>query len=201
MDWIIVVLIIIGIVSRSNKKKKQTQRRQQQAWQDAAAAMDAAEKPKGHIPPKVRTEISSFVKELGSDVLDNGIPTVREAVQEIRGALPTKKPPRPSMPKKAAPQPAAPAAGSLHYQPACYEPMAAQRLTAQRLTTVHPEGETHEEHAAHVERIRAGEQQLQAAQSREEILRSVNLKNLRTAVIMSEVLGKPVSLRPRGQFR
>ena len=196
MDWIIVVLIFIGIFSRSNKKKKQAEQRRNQAWQEAAAAMNRQEPARGHIPPKVRAEISQFVKEISADVIEDGIPTIREAVQDIRGTLPSKKPPRPVMPKKAAAQPEAPKAGSMHYAPADYQPMAAQRLETARI-----EGETHAEHAAHVDRIRADEQQSQAAQAREEILRSVNLKNLRNAVIMSEILGKPVSLRPRGSFR
>ena len=122
MDWIIVVLIFIGIFSRSNKKKKQAEQRRNQAWQEAAAAMNRQEPARGHIPPKVRAEISQFVKEISADVIEDGIPTIREAVQDIRGTLPSKKPPRPVMPKKAAAQPEAPKAGSMHYAPADYSP-------------------------------------------------------------------------------
>ena len=59
------------------------------------------------------------------------------------------------------------------------------------------EGESHEEHAKHLRRIEEEEalhrQELEALND----LREANLDKLRAAVVMSEVLGKPVSLRPR----
>ena len=59
------------------------------------------------------------------------------------------------------------------------------------------EGESHEEHAEHLRRIE--EEEAQRRQEREALddLREANLDRLRAAVVMSEVLGKPVSLRPR----
>ena len=59
------------------------------------------------------------------------------------------------------------------------------------------EGESHEEHAEHLRRIE--EEEAQHRQEREALndLREANLDRLRAAVVMSEVLGKPVSLRPR----
>ena len=59
------------------------------------------------------------------------------------------------------------------------------------------QGESIEEHAEHRRRI--AEEEARHHQEREALseLRNANLEKLRTAVIMSEVLSKPVSLRPR----
>ena len=62
---------------------------------------------------------------------------------------------------------------------------------------VSTQGESAEEHAEHHRRI--VEEEMQRHQEREmlEDLRNANLEKLRAAVVMSEVLGKPVALRER----
>lgn len=63
------------------------------------------------------------------------------------------------------------------------------------------QGERAAEHAAHQKRMREEEAEaLRAAESVREA-RQLKLEELRGAVVMSEVLGKPVALRPRNPRR
>lgn len=64
--------------------------------------------------------------------------------------------------------------------------------------TVSTQGESAAEHAEHRQKILAEEARLREQQETLQELRHLNRKKLRSAVVMSEVLGKPVSLRPRG---
>lgn len=63
--------------------------------------------------------------------------------------------------------------------------------------SVSTQGESEAEHAEH--RLRAAAEEAARRQEHEALreLRAANRDKLRTAVVMSEVLGKPVSLRPR----
>ena len=63
------------------------------------------------------------------------------------------------------------------------------------------QGESAEEHAEHHRRIEEEEAQRQQERDALADLREANLDRLRAAVVMSEVLGKPVSLRPRTGYR
>ena len=64
--------------------------------------------------------------------------------------------------------------------------------------TISTQGESAAEHAEHRQRILAEEARLHEQQQTLQELRHLNRQKLRSAVVMSEVLGKPVSLRPRG---
>ena len=64
--------------------------------------------------------------------------------------------------------------------------------------TISTQGESAAEHAEHRQRILAEEARLREQQQTLQELRHLNRQKLRSAVVMSEVLGKPVSLRPRG---
>ena len=64
--------------------------------------------------------------------------------------------------------------------------------------TVSTQGESTEEHAGHHQKILAEEARMQEVQETLQELRHMNRQKLRQAVVMNEVLGKPVSLRPRG---
>lgn len=64
--------------------------------------------------------------------------------------------------------------------------------------TVSTQGESAAEHAEHHQKILSEETRLRKHQETLEELRHLNRQKLRSAVVMSEVLGKPVSLRPRG---
>ena len=66
---------------------------------------------------------------------------------------------------------------------------------------VSTQGESAEEHAKHHRRIQEEEARRQQEYDALADLREANLDKLRAAVVMSEVLGKPVSLRPRTGYR
>ena len=59
------------------------------------------------------------------------------------------------------------------------------------------QGESIEEHAEHRRKIAEEEARFHEERAALSDLRNANLEKLRTAVVMSEVLGKPVALRPR----
>lgn len=61
----------------------------------------------------------------------------------------------------------------------------------------HTEGETHEEHSRHLEVLRQREASETLAAEAALELAEMNLKKLRRAVVMAEVLNKPVALRRR----
>ena len=61
------------------------------------------------------------------------------------------------------------------------------------------EGETEAEHAAHRLRAEAAEALRDRAEENRQALAAMNLQALRSAVVMKEILDKPVSLRPRGR--
>lgn len=63
--------------------------------------------------------------------------------------------------------------------------------------TISTQGESAAEHALHRQKILAEESHLRQQQETLQELRHLNRQKLRSAVVMSEVLGKPVSLRPR----
>ena len=63
--------------------------------------------------------------------------------------------------------------------------------------SVSTQGESQEEHAEHHRRIADEEARLHQEREALNDLRAANLSKLRAAVVMSEVLGKPVALRPR----
>ena len=59
------------------------------------------------------------------------------------------------------------------------------------------EGETVAEHSMHRQRAAQAEAQAQIEQEALQALRAANLQALRNAVVMKEILDKPVALRPR----
>ena len=61
----------------------------------------------------------------------------------------------------------------------------------------HTEGETHEEHRRHVEALHQREREESLATEAAVELAEMNLQKLRHAVVMAEILDKPVALRRR----
>ena len=199
MDGLIGLLIILGISSvfSSNKKKKQQQRSaaKQRAFRDAAEAMQAGKKP------YAREEWKQFLSEMegapakkpapAAEIAKPAVQIPEPAVQPAAPAVQAAKPPvqaasaEPLIPKKA-PQktPAAPA-------PLLYMDNDAPE------GSISTQGESAAEHAMHRQKILAREEAIRREHEALQEVRSLNLKKLRTAVVMSEVLGKPVSLRPR----
>ena len=181
MDGLISILIIIGLAafSSSRKKKKKAQEKataRDRAFKEASQAIEQAKIP--------------FSKEEWEALLKAQKPLEDTAKPKAAPAKPKAKPARAAKPanavKPSKPQPAPAAAPVLHIEDDAPE------------GTVSTQGESIAEHAAHVARIHAEENRLLQTQQMLQALRGLNRQKLRDAVVMSEILGKPVSLRPRG---
>lgn len=184
MDGLISILIIIGLAafSSSRKKKKKTQEKataRDRAFKEASQAIEQAKIP--------------FSKEEWEALLKAQKPLEDTAKPKAAPAKPKAKPARAAKPANAV-KPAKP-------QPAPAVPAAVPVLHIEDDApegTVSTQGESIAEHAAHVARIHAEENRLLQTQQTLQALRGLNRQKLRDAVVMSEILGKPVSLRPRG---
>ena len=170
MDGLISLIVIIGIalISSSQKKKKV----QQRSAKKARAFRDAAEVLDAPKPKKKAVSAEGW-QELLSEMES----MAQAAKPKAKPAEPMAKPAKP-VPKQAAPV--------LHLENDDPE------------GSISTQGESAQEHARHRQKILAEEEQLRREHEDLQEIRSMNLEKLRTAVVMSEVLGKPVSLRRRG---
>ncbi|MDO5323094.1 MAG: hypothetical protein Q4G06_03685 [Clostridia bacterium] len=177
MDGLIALLIIIGVVtsiSKSGKKKK------------AAEAQRKAEKPSPAQPKASATKIPYTREEWEQFLADaEGEAAAKPAPAKKAAAKPAAQKRKVSAPQMnvAAPAPAAMSTGSIALDPK-------QSV----------EGETEAEHAVH--RLRAAQEDMRIGVERaaEQAFAEVNLQALRSAVVMKEILDKPVSLRPRRRY-
>lgn len=222
MDWIIVLLIIVGVVSRAGKKKRQ--QAQKQAMQRQAGFDEAARLQQGGASRLAETlkDVGAELKaelqdELESGLMDELPPPVQKLAGQVaqeRGAAgqPAAKLPYTKLPytkeewQKLFASPDAAQAKPIEAQAGPIEaPVKAPANDKTIMTSVITgsdtgavEGETPLEHAAHRQRVLAEEARIHREHAQLRELRSANLQKLRSAVVMSEVLGRPVSLRPRG---
>lgn len=177
MDGLISMLIIFGIFSlfSSNKKKKA----QKKHMEKARGFMEAAETALEEKAPFSMDEWKDYLKQQPAS--GHAAPAVRKMAEEkVKTAVQNAeiKPAKVRPVKAAKPQPAL-----QHDDPE---------------GSISTQGETPEEHAEHRRKILAEEEKRHQEHAARQELRDMNLKKLRSAVVMSEVLGKPVSLRPRG---
>lgn len=173
MDSVIYLLIVIGLfVLRSSKKKKQPP--------EKTVQRSLAEPENEQAFFRASTKMP-FLSMDWAELLDS---TQEPEKKEIKV-----KPPKSvrTKAKQRAPKKAAAPAGQSEISPP--------------ENAIHTEGENAEEHAAHIAKIRAEEEQLYKSRQELQELRHLNRQKLRSAVIMSEVLGKPVSLRSRADRR
>ena len=174
MDGLIVLLIVIGVIARiskSNKKKKAA---------EAARRQEQAEKI-----PYSREEWDAYLKA-------EGIPARPKAKAKPAAAVPT----APAKPVKAQAKPAAqPVKAAAAPIPAT--PSAPGTGSIRMDPSQGVEGETVAEHSMHRQRAAQAEAQAQIEQEALQALRAANLQALRNAVVMKEILDKPVALRPR----
>lgn len=197
MDSLIVILLIIGLVSsisKKNKKKQQQQQRARQAGYDAVSAVPAPPmrvdaqntKPSNPKVPYTKEDWAKLLAEKDNSAANA---KQRAAKAPLRGGDSSLIV---EMEAGVSSQP-----GKEAHEGQKFQTLTAQRLNAQRLRpdVRHLEGESRREHEAHKQRI--AEEEARLHREREELreLRNVNLKKLRSAVVMSEVLGKPIALR------
>ena len=178
LDGLIALLIIIGLVtsiSKSNKKKK--------AAQAQKAAKPAAQAGEVRIP-YTREEWAQFLEQehipkpqgppKPAAAKPEDAAKVAAAVLERRGAQAA---------QRSVPTPAPAPSGSIAVD-------ANQGV----------EGETEAEHAAHRMRAARAEACRRSECAEAQAVAQVNLQTLRSAVVMKEILDKPVSLRPRRRY-
>ena len=189
MDGLIIVLLIIGLVSRIGKKKKQEQNRKRQAGFNEAAELKREEKK-----PSPAKKIADALEMVESEAKQLKIPLPKPEVRRETKDAVVKAILRSGDSGLISQMNAR--SGAEAKQPAG-EGQAFEKLNAQRLRPEekHREGESRLEHAAHRARIAEEEARLHQQRTELQELRSMNLKKLRTAVVMGEVLGKPVALR------
>lgn len=124
----------------------------------------------------------------------------RRALQGAQQAQAAQKPkPRPARqsPRTQA-QPSTPEELQAHLAAMDAQSRPASKREEGKIST---QGESEAEHAEHRRRIAAEEAARRLEHETLRDLREANRDKLRTAVIMSEVLGKPIALRPRTGYR
>ena len=179
MDGLIVLLIIISVISsigKSNKKKKKATEAQRKAEKPSSAQS----KPDAAKIPYTREEWSQFLKEEGTPKAKaQPKPAAKpEDMVKVVAAVLQKRKAQAAQQRAAAPL--REATGSIVLDPR-------QGV----------EGETEAEHAVHRRRAEAEEALRDSAQEARSAVAAMNLQALRSAVVMKEILDKPVSLRPR----
>lgn len=179
MDGLIVLLVIFGIINAitsKNKKEKQAKKSAAQAQAFESAIPKAQAKAKPRPQPKAKPQPQPKPK---ADERQTRLPFTREEwkayLNELSEELVATK-----------------AASSSKPASAAYDE--GESFHEGFIST---QGESAEEHAEHRRRI--AEEEAQRHQELEALndLRHANREKLRAAVVMSEVLGKPVALRPR----
>ena len=187
VDGLIALLIIIGIVtsiSKSGKKKKAAE-----AHKRAETPSPARPKPSATKIPYTREEWEQFLADAEGESAAEPAPAKAAA----KPAAPTPKAAKPAVP--------APQKRRAKVVPSVVasEPEPARgSIAADALQSM--EGETEAEHAAHRLRAEREEARIQIERAAEQVQTEVNLQTLRSAVVMKEILDKPVSLRPRRRY-
>lgn len=183
MDGLIVVLLILGLVARISKKKKNSgnARRGGAARGVAEKITDALEMAgkeaaKQAKIPYTKEEWSQYLRQSAAEE------DARAPIAPMQAAEPA---------ARIAPPPPAPGAKPVSRP---LKPKPVQR-EARSEAEAPREGESRREHAAHLARIAREEEKIARRQEEIKRLRDVNLEKLRSAVVMSEVLGKPLALR------
>jgi len=186
MDGLITILILFGLyaVRLSNKSVKKMRQQQQKQ----RALIETAETMKQEKIPFSKDEWTAYLKEMdpgkkksapiARKTVETRVKNVLgdDALQQIQKAVPVQA-------KASKPIAPAPAFNNDHDEPE---------------GTVSTQGESAVEHARHRQKVLGEEARLRQQQETLQELRHLNRQKLRSAVVMSEVLGKPVSLRPRG---
>lgn len=177
MDGLITLLIIFGIFALKSSRKKQ--RAQQQA------ARKNGFKEAGETLAKAQEKIPFSREEWTAYLKAQAQPEEKKPAARPVAAKPAAKP----VAVKPAPVKPTPVRALEHDDP---------EGTISTQGTHSTEGETAAEHAEHRLKVLREEASRRLEHEAIQDLKSMNLKKLRSAVVMSEVLDKPVSLRRRG---
>lgn len=170
MDGLISI-IVIGLISYaiSSGKNKKKKAEKRQGAQ-APSVPPVPKMPKAETIPYTKAEWEAFLKETKAAKTNAEAPKKAPAAEKAR-------------PAKPAPQP----------KPA---PVEAEPFEQGVVST---QGESEAEHERHRRRILEEEARQEKRLEEMRDLERLNLQKLRAAVVMREILDKPVSLRPRGR--
>ncbi len=184
MPYLIILAAIFGIISSMNKKKKKQEQDAARKQAAQAQAGQAAQTEQQQIEQlRARQQAQRAAAQAKQPVIPSTF--TPEEWEAYMNARLDKAAPAPEPVKEAAAQP-------IPAPEVIKQPVFAQSLDAHEA-----EGETHAEHAAHNERVQARER---AERQRFESLRDrrfASRQRMRDAIVMSEILGKPVSLKKR----
>lgn len=206
MDALIALFIIIGLVnvlgSSRRKREQEAKEAQRRAFREAEQARQASEP----LPPSQRAQARRAKREAVEARLAHTPEELQAhlAGMEARGSgaswpnaggnIPLEVAARTNEPKPAEPRVAA----TRSSEPKPAEPkVVAPHRPHDGEGTISTQGESAEEHAEHLRRAAAEEQARRLARETLRDLRSARREKLQSAVVMSEILNKPVSLRPR----
>ena len=169
MGQLIAIFLIIGILNTLTSNKKKKKQNAQKSGAQRAAAVQPKQQPK---PAAQQSKPASAKRQPAQQ---QRIPFTKAEWKAYLNELSAELPPKAE----------APAPAPVEF---------AEELGEGFVST---QGESFEEHAEHRRKI--AEEEARRHQEREALddLRNANLEKLRAAVVMSEVLGKPVALRPR----
>lgn len=186
MDGLVILLIIIGIVSKLYKGKDK----------GAAKGRPAQKRPGAERVPHDRKAWEAYLKEDAAPEVAEAVTRPAAAVRDVPVAPVQAAKKR----RRAAEAEAVQTAAAKPARPSAAVPRAPQPVQGSlAMENGRHEGESDAEHAQHLMRAAQAEAIRSADQEAQQILREVNLRNLRTAVVMKEILDRPVSLRPRGR--
>lgn len=190
MDGLLIILAILGLISSLGKKKKQqretmAQYRRDNSFEEAFPEDETAVPPAKPVQKATEAakKVDAALKKVPEPVkkaIRQEIPFTKEEWDKFLSGIEGKKPAAQDMPKS-----------SPEGRISKHQPLAEGASLPLKST----QGESHEEHKKHLEKIAAEEKQRheQAELARE--IRHMNRQKLRQAIVMSEVLGKPVALR------
>lgn len=192
MESLLSILLIVGLValSSSNRKKKAQRKQAQQKRAFAEAAQMNGQDKKS----RAMEEWQNFLKETagGAAVPATMQSAVKKQPDRMQQTGTAKTPAKLSF-KAAAPK----VVQASRPKPAPAPEVSEVSMQVSMEGMISTQGESAEEQAAHLAKIHTEEERLHQTQQTLQEIRNLNRKKLRSAVVMSEVLGKPVSLRSR----
>lgn len=178
MDGLISILIICGIaaISSSAKKKKQMQK----AAQKQQAFSDMIEMESTGKAAVSKEKVLKLLKEEAQEGVSQKEIAEKAAPVQLKMDILQAQPVKPIVKAKPAPV--------LFME------------NDEPEGSVSTQGESAEEHARHRQKMLAEEAHIRSVHEELQEIRNMNLNKLRSAVVMSEILDKPVSLRTRRRF-
>ena len=193
MDVIAVILmIVLALISAGSKKKKQGAKTGQTPPRPARAANDprgAIQRAFEELSRQVEAGEGAQTPAQAQQAAENAAALSRAKAKALRKAEAAKSQ---AQRQPAAPAPHVPAQPTVTVSREGMSAFDGEGCVGGSMPHDHTEGESHDEHGRHVAAMQAREKAEAAVTPRE-----VDARALRRAVVMAEILDRPVSLRAR----